>query len=111
AIWLDRINARDRTRLTEIESHPGKDHDGKKKIGNRTRRHDRRAPPDALVVEAAGAFFLGHLVERFGRRRRGLAVVAKKLDIAAERDGRDLPSRSVPVVEAGKFGPKANRKG
>ena len=44
------------------------------------------------------------------RGARGI-VVAKELDVAAERDGRNLPAGAVPVVEADQFRTEADREG
>ena len=104
------IDARRRARLAEKREQTGKDHDRQNEIGDRTGGHDRRARSDFLVVEAARALFFGHAGERFGRRRRGLALVAEELDVATERDRRNLPARAVAVVETGEFRTKAERE-
>jgi hypothetical protein len=62
------------------------------------------------VVETVGALLFGHAGERFGRRSGGLALVAEELDIAAERDGRNLPPCAVAVVETGEFRTEAERE-
>ena len=107
---LDLVDARGRARLAEEREQAGEDHDRQQEIGDRTGRHDRRARSDLLVMETARALFRGHVGERFGRRRRGLALVAEELDIAAERDRRNLPAGAVAVVETGEFRSEAERE-
>ena len=109
-VRLHLIDARRRARLAEEREQAGEDHDCQKEIGNRTGGHDRRTRSDLLAVETAGALFFGHAGEHFGRWRRGLAVVAEELDIAAERDGRNLPPCAMAVVETGEFRTEAERE-
>ena len=110
AAGFDLVDARGRARLAEEREQAGEDHDRQHEIGDRTGGHDGRARSDLLVVETAGALFLGHAGERFGRRRRGLALVAEELHIAAERDRRNLPAGAMAVVEADQFRAEAERE-
>src|SRR3984957_5691057 len=104
------VDARRGARLAKEREQSGEDHDRQKEIGDRTGGHDGSARSNPLVVETARALFLGHVGERFGRRGRGLAFVAEELDIATERDRRNLPARTVTVVETGEFGTKTERE-
>src|ERR1700730_2530545 len=107
---LDLIDARRRARLAEEREQAGEDHDRQNEVGNRARGHDRRARSDLLVVETALALFLGHVGERVRRRRRGLGLVAEELDIAAERNRRNLPARAMAVVETDQFRTETKRE-
>src|SRR5258707_6872514 len=98
---LHLIDTRRRAWFAKEREQAGEDHDCQKEVGDWTGGHDRRTLTDFLVVETAGALFFGHAGEHFGRWRRGLAIVAEELDIAAERDGGDLPPRAMAVVETG----------
>src|SRR6476620_6985838 len=110
APYLHLINACRRARLAEKREQAGEDHDCQKEIRDRTGGYDRRTRTDLLVVETAGALFFGHAGEHFGRWRRGLAIVAEELDIAAERDGRNLPPCAMAVVETRKLRTEAERE-
>src|ERR1700722_8543313 len=107
---LDLVDARGGAGLAEKREQAGEDHDRQKEIGDWTGGHNRGPPPHILVVEAAGALFLGHVAECFGGRRGSLALVPEELDVAAKRDGRDLPPGAKTVVEPGQFRSKAERE-
>ena len=96
--------------LPKKREQAGEDHDRQDEIGDRAGGDDRGARTDLLVMEAAGVLFRGHAGERLGRRRRGLAIVAEELHIAAERDRRDLPAGAMAVVETGQFRPETERE-
>src|SRR6185437_1234604 len=107
---FDLVDARRRARLAEEREQAGKDHDGQDEIGDRAGSHDRCAATNLLVMEASLALLLGHVGKRIGRWCRRLAVVAKELDVTAERYRRNLPSRAVAVVETDKFRTEAKRE-
>ncbi len=83
---LHLIDACRRARFAKKGEQAGEDHDGQNEIGDWTGGHDRRPRSDFLMMETARTLLLGHAGERFGRRRRGLAVVAEELHVAAERN-------------------------
>ena len=60
--------------------------------------------------EAFLAFRLGHAARGLMIGNAGGVVVAEKLDVAAKRNGRHLPARAVPVVEAKQLRAEANGK-
>ena len=63
-----------------------------------------------LMEEALAALGLGHARDRgLVRHARGV-VIAEKLHVAAERNGRKLPAGSVAVVEADEFRTETHRK-
>src|SRR5262249_40958504 len=98
-------------RLAEEGEQARENHDRQNEIGDWTGGDDRRTRSDSLVVEAARLLFLGHARERLGRRRRGFGVVAEEFHITAERNRRDPPAGSMPVIEAGEFRTEPEREG
>src|SRR5262249_56625923 len=73
-------------------------------------RGGRGARSGGLELEAVLFFRVGHgwgggLI----RRARGI-FGAEKLHVAAERNGRNLPARTIAVVKAGDLGTEANRE-
>src|SRR5205814_9555605 len=73
--------------LAEDEAERRQDKDGEDKVRDRACGVGRRAGEHVLVVEADPALFTRHRRERLCRRRARLAIVAKELDVAAERHG------------------------
>ena len=62
-----------------------------------------------LMEEAGGARSRSCWPRRLVGHARGI-VVAEKLHIAAERDGRKLPAGAMAIVEADDFGTETHRK-
>ena len=99
-IGLHGIDPRGR-RLPAIDRENRREnHDGQDEIGDRPGRDDGRAAPDRLMEEAVAALGLGHVGDGGLVRHAGGVVIAKKLHIAAERNGRKLPAGAVAIVEA-----------
>ncbi|MGY4294725.1 hypothetical protein ACVWXN_002820 [Bradyrhizobium sp. i1.4.4] len=111
AVGDDAVDAGDRARLAVIERHGGEDQCAQDEIGDRSGRNDGGARADLLVMEAAGALLGRHGRERLGRRGRSLALVAEELDVAAERDRRDLPAGAMAVVETDQLRSETEREG
>ena len=110
AVGLDRVDPRRRARLAKDHEEGGENHDGKYEIRHRAGHHDRRPTRDRLMHEAVPALFLAH----GGKRRRiGNArgiLVTEEFYIAAERNGGDLPSGVVAIIEAEQLRAEADRK-
>ena len=65
-----------------------------------------------LLPPSAGEILLeGAAISGLDRRDAGSILVAEEFDIAAERNGADLPACIVTVVEAEQFRAKADGKG
>jgi hypothetical protein len=64
----------------------------------------------AATMAASGALLGRHGRELLGRWRRSLALVAEELDVAAERDRRDLPAGAMAIVEADQLRSETERK-
>jgi hypothetical protein len=88
----------------------GENHDRQDEIGDRAGDHDGGSTADRLVVEALAALLRVHAFDGglIGDARR--VLVAEKLHIAAQRNGRDLPAGAVTVGEAGEFRSETHRK-
>src|SRR5690606_11509865 len=106
----DLVDARRRGLAPVDGEDAGEDDEGEDEIGDRASGDDRRALPDILGEERVLAVLVRHAGDRVAARRAGGVLVAEELHIAAERNGRDLPARAVPVVEADQFRPEADRE-
>ncbi|GCC46231.1 hypothetical protein chiPu_0030606, partial [Chiloscyllium punctatum] len=111
ALGNQTVNPGDRAGLAVVQRHARENQGAENEVCDRSGCNDRGALADRFVVEAAFTLFRRHGVERLRRRRRRLAVVTEELDVAAERNRRNLPARAVPVVESRKLRPKAQREG
>ncbi len=69
-----------------------------------------RPLPDVLGVEADRVVGRIHARHRVRIRHAGAVHVADELDVAAERDRRDLPAGAAAVVEADQLGSEADRE-
>jgi len=97
------VDARGCAGFAQNREQASENEDREDEVGDRTRSDDRSAPANILVMEAAVALLRRHGCERRTRRRACLGIIAEKLDVSTERDGRELPARPVPVVEADQF--------
>jgi hypothetical protein len=76
----------------------GEDDDRQKEVEERPGEHGQHPPADGGAVEGVARSSGAHLLERLGvGAARGVAV-AEELDVAAERQRRDLPERAAPVA-------------
>ena len=108
---LHGIDAGGRCLLAVEGEHGREDHDRQDEVRDRPGRDDRGALADRLEEEALAPLRLAHVADRFLIRHARGVLVAEELDVAAERDGRDLPARAVAIVEAEQFRAEADREG
>ncbi|MBA8849609.1 hypothetical protein FHW20_000513 [Ochrobactrum intermedium] len=111
--WTARLDTRDKRirNLTAVkrEEHTEND-DSQNNIESRSGKDRRRTLPNRLGVKRPS--LLIHTQTRIidvHRRTRG-ALIANELDVAAKRNGGNLPSRSVFIRETDQLGPKTDGK-
>ena len=110
AVRLHRIDPRAHGLLAVEHEDAGKNHDGQDEIRQRPGDDDGRALGHRLEHEALRALLRIHGGEPRGIGHARRVLVAEELHKAAERNRRDFPARSVAVIEADDFRPKADRK-
>src|SRR6185437_16272378 len=84
--------------------------DREDEIRDRTARDDRGPLTQPLEVERRLALRLRQLVHAHKREAGTRVAVAEHLDVAAQRNGAELPPRPGAVVPAEQLGSKADRK-
>jgi hypothetical protein len=110
AIGLHRVHAGGHGLLAVKHEDAGKNHDGQKEICQRSGQHDGRAFAYRLEHEALRLLGLVHGRQARTIRHAGGVLVAEEFHIAAQRNGGNLPPRTVTVVEAYEFRAKTDGK-
>ena len=101
-----------RCRLFAVQSeHRREDDDRQDEVGNRSCRNDRGALRHRLEEEADPSFLFSHLIDGGGVRDARGILVAEEFHITPERDRRDLPARSMAIVEAEQLRTQSDREG
>src|SRR3982751_5350762 len=95
-------------RLADNREERSEYEDRKHKIGDGAGKHHQEPLPHRAELECMLAQIFRDAVELGGIARRG--HVADELDVAPERDPRELPTGALPIGPAGKLTTKANRK-
>src|SRR4051794_15317971 len=108
---LNHVDARGEDLAPVHVGDAGEDRDREQEIRDRARRDDQGSLENGLVVEADGAFGRAHLGQARRIRHARAVDVAGELDVAAERDRRELPAGAVAVGEADELGPETDREG
>ena len=85
------------------------DGDGEQQVRQWPGQHDQRALPQGLHMESLGSLLRGQPILG-GRWGAGGIHVAGELDVAAQRQRRELPAGSTPVGPAGDLLAEANRE-
>ena len=107
---LHRVDPCARGLLADCHENGSKNRDRQHEIRDRTGSDYSCARAHRLKHETVFPIGMPTSTPRQPVRHACRIVVAKELHIAAERDRGNFPARSVPVVEAGDFGTKSDRK-
>jgi len=107
---LHRVDPCARGLLADRHENGSKNGDRQHEVGDRTGGDYRCTRGHRLKHETV--FSIGARHRRRGSliRHACRIVVAEELHIAAERNCRNFPARSVPIIEAGDFGAKSDRE-
>ena len=111
AVFLDLGDDRIGDRLAVDRKKHGEDRDREDEIGDRAGGDGGSALPQLGAEKGAIAVFGGILLEATVVRNARRILVAEELDVAAERNGANLPARPVFVGIAEQFRTEADGKG
>ncbi len=107
AVRLYGPDIRRREGLADDTEQPGENDYGEKEVGERSGTDDGRAVSQRLVLERHAALFFGQFAPGPVRLVIDLPL-AEHLDVAAKRNGAELPARARPVVPAEEFRTEAD---
>src|SRR5258708_7692663 len=100
-------NVRDASKHHEYERE---DHDRQDEICDRAGGNNRRTLIERLKLKRVWALIARQLFRQLAIGRARRVRIAKEFHVAAERDPRDLPSRSMPVEPTYNCGTKSDGK-
>jgi hypothetical protein len=96
--------------LADDHENAGENGNRQHEVRDRAGRYNRSAGADLLADEAVLLFILAHGGSGGVIWLASRIVVTEEFHVAAERDRRDLPARSMTVIEADEFWTEAERE-